>query len=155
MRPSEVLTRIKYEHAELRERLSRLETHLAALTEGESNASALVLEHARGLSARLAEHVDLEDALLAPTLRATDAWGEQRADALIGHHVEQRREIDALLEKLAELGPRDDAWTVVALVCTVRDFAADLERDMAHEERELLDADLLRDDVVSIAPEAG
>jgi iron-sulfur cluster repair protein YtfE (RIC family) len=155
MRPSEVLSRIKYEHAELRERMVLLETHLAALSDGEPSGLAQVLEHARGLSARLAEHVDLEDALLAPTLRAADAWGDQRASALIEHHRDQRRDIAALLVALTELSTHHDAWTGVELLCTVRAFAADLERDMRHEECELLDPDLLRDDVVSIAPEAG
>jgi len=155
MRPSEVLTLIKFEHAELRERLALLEAHLIALSGGDPAGLALVLEHARGLSARLGEHVDLEDALLAPTLRSADAWGDQRASALIAHHADQRRDIAALLAALTDLTPRHDAWTAVELVCTVRDFAAELERDMRHEESELLDPDLLRDDVISIAPEAG
>lgn len=156
MRPSEVRSRIALEHEELRGRLAQLEAHVSALAEGIRAALPLVLAHTSELSARLLEHVDLEDRLLAPALRVADAWGEQRERELLTHHREQRRQIGDLLDALQSLSQgRQDPSAIVSLVRTVRGFAAELELDMQHEDAALLNSDLLRDDVVAIGAEDG
>jgi hemerythrin-like domain-containing protein len=155
MRPSAVRARIQREHQQLRELLSQLEAYVSALTVEPPGDLDAVLTHARLLSLRLTEHVDLEDALLAPALRATDAWGEQRAIELVTHHVAQRREISGLLDTLERLSRQPDATAQATLAGTLRGFAAELELDMRHEDAALLHPDLLRDDVVGIAVEGG
>ena len=63
-------------------------------------------------------------------------------------HSRQR----AVLNQLADLEWRGDTAT---LVDAVRNLARDIREDMCREERELLNPELLRDDVISIAQNSG
>lgn len=144
MRPSHVRTRIADEHASLREELDGLEALAARLEAGDSGAAAEAHARCTAFYDQLRDHIDLEDAILAPALREADAWGDARADALLKHHREQR-------EALNHLGGAAPASLSNAeLAVRLRALIADIRLDMKHEDDALLDPALLRDDVITI-----
>jgi hypothetical protein len=147
MKPSDVRARVLAEHAEIRAILDRLEPVARALRDGDHVRLDDAEKLREALCERLFAHIDLEDAILAPALRAADAWGKERAAQLLDHHREQRAEL-ASLARVAGLEPAIRGARLMRLVEYVRD-------DMRHEEAGLLDAAVLRDDVVGVAVEDG
>lgn len=148
MEPSQVRTRILQDHEALRQQLSALEHAVAALLDDKRMVHR-VAELAHQLLHELAEHTALEDSLLVPALTEIDAWGPVRADQLLEHHRAQRAQIRELTELFKlELNPGDVAHVTTS-------FVRELRLDMEHEERDLLSADLLRDDVIAVASFSG
>ena len=149
MRPSNVRRRILDEHRDIAVQLERLE-ELAVRLDAEGDAAIPdTVAFARDFYEKLREHIDLEDAILAPALREADAWGEVRAGKLEKHHAEQRKE-------LTELGALDARTTdPTSLAGRVRAFIEEIRQDMKHEEEGVLSGDLLRDDLTSIDAEGG
>jgi hypothetical protein len=132
----------------LRGQLLLLEREVAALTRDKSRIE-LVTQLALGLLVELTAHTRLEDDVLAPTLREIDAWGPVRANMLLEHHDQQRKDLERLLQLYAHLrDPGDIANITLELI-------ADIRADMRHEEQSLLSPTLLRDDVIAVAMEAG
>ncbi len=149
IRPSRVRERILREHRSLRARLDELEKILEHMASGAEQVAARALEQARALYAELRTHIDHEDSVLLPALRDADAWGEVRAERLSEHHEQQREEFsEPSLKRLSSHPP-------AALEPKLRELIAELRADMEHEEREVLSADILRDDVTTIDPEDG
>lgn len=148
LKPSQVRARILREHSALRQQLVPLAALAAQLEAGRPGIRALAVERVQGLYRALRDHIDFEDQLLAPALREIDAWGPVRADELLEHHARQRVE-------LAMLAERSDAESGEALGRLIECWVTDLRADMAHEDRDMLSADLLRDDIVLIDAEAG
>jgi hemerythrin-like domain-containing protein len=148
MNPSHVRTRIIQDHIALRELLNELEDAVVAMLVDASKLPA-VRELARKLLFDLRRHTELEDAILVPALTDIDAWGKVRADLLLVHHQAQRVQIRELTD-LYDL-PLDPQ----AIARITRTFVNDLRADMQHEERDILAADLLRDDVVTLGTECG
>ena len=99
---------------------------------------------------KLVAHLDFEDRYLVPTIRDVDAWGEERANRLAQEHVEQRELFQYILGRL-----RDTNRPSILLGRELLAFVEVLLEDMQQEEQTVLDADLLRDDVVSIDVETG
>jgi iron-sulfur cluster repair protein YtfE (RIC family) len=147
LRPSQVRARIVSEHVALRSQLDCLAVQALRVSSGELEHVQL-LEPVEALYRDLREHLDFEDALLAPALREADAWGVIRAARLERHHREQR-------QALSELAERSRSEPPAALVQTVTSLIADLRADMTHEERDLLSCDLLRDDLVALDASGG
>lgn len=148
MYPSHVRTRIMQDHESLRQRLSELEDAVSAMLADETKASR-VSELAHQLLLELARHTELEDAILAPALMEIDAWGQIRANQLLTHHQAQRAQIRELTVLYSmRLLPPDTARVTISLV-------NELRADMEHEERDILHADILRDDVIAVAGESG
>ncbi len=147
-RPSDVRDLILRQHADLGASLAELAAVSADLgARGGAHSTADVTRLCKRLFAQLSQHLALEDGVLAPALREADAWGNERADALVRHHQEQRRELTFLMGT-DEFDPQQLAPRLAQLL-------KDLREDMAHEEADILSADLLRDDVVAIAMEDG
>jgi len=130
-----VRKRILTEHERLREAMARV---IAA----ERHAKLALAANA--LLDLLAEHLAHEDDLLAPVLRTIDAWGEERERRLREEHAEQRAEIERLRVALA----RPEAEK--ALAAAIRQFVDRLRGDMAIEERDVLSAELLHDDSITV-----
>ena len=101
------------EHAELRRRLDELELLLARWEAGEESAGAAMRDRGHALYERLAEHIDVEEGILAPVLFASDD-GEERALQLAAEHREQR-------DLLAFLRLRMTARRPTLLVCGEHD----------------------------------
>ncbi|MCG8590101.1 MAG: hemerythrin domain-containing protein [Proteobacteria bacterium] len=149
MNPAAVRKRILDDHVDLRTRLDRLEQ--LARSDRCPPAGAETLRAAGcDLLARLEAHMAFEDVHLARVLREADAWGEERERRLVDEHRQQRAHL-----KHIELDLREPAADVETLAHELLDLIAWLRRDMAAEERERLDPDVLRDDVVGIRVEAG
>ncbi len=150
MDPSQVRRKILDEHEQLRARLDVLEERAKELSGGDSTRAAPALEGLRTMHQLFFDHLALEEAILVPALRETDSFGPERARLVLEEHEEQRAEMDALVHELQQpdvspevVGRRILAWVEALRV------------DMQHEERAVLDPDLLRDDVISIGLEAG
>jgi iron-sulfur cluster repair protein YtfE (RIC family) len=141
-----VRQRILREHESLRKLLEDLHRAASALEGGGSAALRRAIGACERLYAELRDHLDLEDQILAPALREADAWGEVRAGRLLQHHVEQRRELQALQSEPPPADPQ-------SLKQRIESIVSDLRSDMAYEERELLAT--LRDDVLGIDVEDG
>lgn len=122
------------EHTELRAIIAKIR--------GAGDPGCLALATAELLD-RLAAHLEHEDAVLAPVLRTIDAWGPERARRLRDDHVAQRAQLAQLRRELA-------TTPEAALASTVRAFVDALVADMESEERDVLDAALLRDDCVTV-----
>ena len=112
------------------------------------DAQGHLRERCRELYQTLLRHIELEDAILAPALRETDAFGPVRAEALLREH---RRQRNLLLEALDST----DARSTLELAHNVVLLIADLQVDMAHEEVALLDSELLKDDPISTSANSG
>ena len=135
MEPLERLRRqILAEHGELRAAIAKVAT-------AEEPARLALATHA--LCDLLEDHLAFEDEALEPVLRTIDAWGPERARRLREEHAAQRA-------RLAQL--RRDVATAPALALAreVQPFLEELLADMAGEEHDALDPDLLRDDTISV-----
>jgi iron-sulfur cluster repair protein YtfE (RIC family) len=149
MRPSAVRERILREHASIRLKLNELERAAERLETEGTSAIPAAAELSRALYDELRDHIDMEDAILAPALRETDAWGEVRASKLEAHHRDQRVE-------LKDLGEVDvDSITPETFAKRLRDFVAEVRADMVHEETGVLSPELLKDDVIGVDVEGG
>ncbi|MFW6052212.1 MAG: hemerythrin domain-containing protein [Myxococcota bacterium] len=145
--PSEIRARIRQEHEALRGLLGQVdEAARAVLEEGVDRRAATTLRQlCSALHVALSAHLDLEDAVLAPALRETDAFGPDRADELLHHHAEQRQILAAALEEAKS--PRMDP---AQLARHARGLVRYLMEDMATEDRDLLNPNLLRDDPILV-----
>jgi hypothetical protein len=148
MTPSEVRSRILSDHERLRGDLEALEAAVSQALDRTSTASLRMDTEA--FLARLRAHMQWEESYLLPALREADAWGAERADALIRDHREQRDLLTFVDTRL-----RDEAEPAALLARNISNLIALLREDMRHEEAELLDERVLRDDVVAIDVETG
>jgi hypothetical protein len=132
-RPSEVREQVGNQHLQLR--ILFVEVRAALESDPRAAIERLVRE--------VWQHLDFEDRLLVPALREVDAWGRLRAEQIAAEHASQRAAL-GVLRQLARHGDRRLA------VDGARGLIDELTADMDAEERDLLDPDLLRDDVIAI-----
>ena len=149
-RPSELRTAVLEQHRELRRILGALEGLAKRATTGDRSCVSALRLVGRYAYARLLAHLEYEDAHLVPAIEEADAWGDARAALITAEHADQRRLFASILAHL-----EDADIATIALGRHVLSFVETLYEDMAHEEQTVLDADLLRDDVVGINVEAG
>lgn len=142
--PSRVRERMQREHALMRRQLSDLERYASAAVAGDTRSSGELMECARTLYRDLLRFFDLEDSLLAPILRDTDAFGPHRADELLAKHAKWR---GALRNSLTGLEQGEAASAKLAN--TMIAFAQELRDQLEHEARSVLQHELLRDDTMS------
>lgn len=90
--------------------------------------------------AELLAHLDYEEEALVELLRSADAWGPQRADALVREHEQERTMIEAVIEDF-DAGDR----TLQELTDELAWLAASIEKDMTEEERAYLGEEALGD----------
>ena len=144
MKPSELRARVLADHVQLRKLLSEVIGVATRTLAGEKTNPTRLHAKARQLRGALLAHIDMEDKLLYPAIVDVDAWGPVRGDRMRHEHAEQR----AALARFAAV-----EWRVSTLdmARALDELGNQILEDMHHEEHELLDPDLLRDDVVSIA----
>lgn len=109
-----------------------------ALEELRGEASALLGE--------LEAHQRLENDELAPFLGELPAFGEQRIEELRQYHAEQRADVTDVVERLRRKPV--DATVLAADVMVLIDR---LREDLVWEDRELVNPDLLKDDLVDVS----
>jgi iron-sulfur cluster repair protein YtfE (RIC family) len=143
--PSQVRKRILQEHEELRGVLISVEATAKRVLGGDREAVQMLRHLCRALHVALSAHLDLEDAVLAPALRDTDAFGPDRADELLEHHAQQRQ----ILHEVLSQNPADPAGAR-RMAEAVLELVAVLRADMDHEDKHLLDPRLLKDDPIVV-----
>lgn len=144
-RPSVVKQRVLSEHRLLRHMVCEVEAIAERAQAGEAAAEPELRNRARALCRTFKRHLDLEDAILVPILRESDAYGPQRAERLEREHAEQRRMVADVTDAI------DNVSDVRELASRVLALAREAVRDMKHEENDALRDDLIRDD--GIQPE--
>ena len=150
MTPGEVRARILADHVAIRGMLLGLEGLADRVRDGDRSLVGALRLEGEALLARLKDHMFWEDLHLAPALRKADAWGEERAALLDSDHQEQRQVLAHCLSAV-----NDESRPAVVVARTLIDLVAMLRKDIEDEERLLLDARVLRDDVVGIDVETG
>jgi len=150
MQPSDVRRRALSDHAALRKVLAEVESLARRVPRDARDLRRQLRDRGEALFDLLWSHMTWEDANLAPALRDTDAWGDEREALLQEHHGERKQVLGFVLERL-----RDGERPAPLLAQNLIDFAAMLRDEMAEEERTLLDPNVLRDDVICVNVEAG
>ena len=149
LRPSSVRIQILEHHRDLTRKLDHLQKAAVVLAAAGSASLDRALALGRELCKELSEHIELENQILVPALRETDAWGEIRAQELARQHWARRRDLAAL--------PVDDPCAIEphALAVQLVDLVAMVQADIANEDQSVLTPEVLRDDVYGIDVEGG
>lgn len=142
MEPSEVRRTILHDHHALREQLHDLALKVEDLRAGGDPAP--VRDQLLTLLEDLVAHMAREDEILAPALLQTDAWGPWRVEKMKAHHEADRARVASLQRSL-----REDKLDAKALVRAAVRLTADLQAEMAEEDKLLLHPEVLRDDLVT------
>lgn len=147
-RPSDVSGRICEQQRVLGSSLDELSRVAKTMLTGGPVAFARGIALTRTLYDELARHIALEAEILVPALRDADAWGTIRADKLVQKLRARRQD----LRRLRKSCERHESTTLGG---EIDRFIDDRRSDMAHAERHVLDAGVLRDDVLGIDVDGG
>lgn len=126
MDPQRTFARVRREHGIIRTLLDDVERACSLAPNGTSEATTRLRQAVWDLYLVFDEHLAMEEAHVAPILRAFDAKGEQRAVDMILEHNEQRRMILELVEE-AERDAKGRTELVAAAISVVRAFRTDIE----------------------------
>lgn len=132
------------QHAALRDLLRRVLDTTTLTLRGDDEAAQEMDRIVREFRTRFRAHLGYEERFLVPVLAEVDIWGPQRVADLLNEHVNQRAELDTLIEGI------ESGWNPHHLAVATRALVTELLADMEEEERGCLSAELLRDDVVSV-----
>lgn len=143
--PSEVRRQVLEDHARLRMALSELRSTAQWARTGAPERAQSLRDEAGLLTDLFFRHLEMEEAILVPTLREVDAWGEARAERVLEEHREQRQMLLDLLQDLDRAPERLGRHARYVL------WLADaIEADMLHVEASVLSEELLHDDIVNV-----
>jgi DUF438 domain-containing protein len=135
--PSDVRSIILDEHNQLRKLLSGLEGLLP-------NHDVKQLKQAlAALEKDFKAHLAREEALVWPILATIDSWGPLRQAKMAQEHQDQARQIEGLADVLHKESTAERQKILI-------DFIAAIRADMIEEEAEFLNAEILRDDAITI-----
>jgi hypothetical protein len=141
-RVGDVRARVLAEHARLRSVIGDVDRLATAVSAGELRCLEPLRERAARLYRMLAEHIDHEDAVLAPIIRKIDAWGPVRFEQMQVDHAGQRMALKQAIEDL-ELEGRPVGQSV-------QSTCWEILHDMKREEHDLLHPDLWREDTIIV-----
>jgi hemerythrin-like domain-containing protein len=97
-----------------------------------------------GLRLMMEVHLSTEETLLEPVLERLDAWGPVRLEVLRVDHVHQRALLADLSSKQTSEQPAERyAWRTLTML-------EEILTDLDAEDRDLLDAKVLRDDCIQL-----
>ena len=142
-RPSEVRARILAQHRDLRRLLTQVRSLADQVLAGDRGLLAELRRQAVELELVFLAHLETEEAILLPVLEGIDVWGPVRVRHIRKEHEQQR----SVLERAGDSATSASISPQV-LASSMRALVDDLLEDMKGEERDMLNADLLRDDVV-------
>jgi iron-sulfur cluster repair protein YtfE (RIC family) len=140
-RPSEVRQLVLRDHDHLRDLLAAIDGIVARPMANLSQLSERLGE----LDRAMREHLEREEALLVPALRATDRWGPARLQALKTAHSAHTLAVSELARDAARPGAEAQS-----IAMRVRVLMIDLRCDMEEEECSLLLPGILQDDMISL-----
>jgi len=130
MTPREVADLVAGNHRNLRDMLVELDAWIDRVVAEDVGATSGFYAHCETLCRALLTHIDLEDAVIVPLLRAGHPQGDSEAMELLRHHEAQRRWLsEALVRRSAPPTPE--------LLRSVRALLHVLRVDMDHEDAEL------------------
>lgn len=133
--PSRALAELKAQHDALRVMMDRCEDLADELDDGRGSPEALTHEVAR-LRIAFEAHNKFEEQLLRPVLLGADAFAEVRIDRMIEDHVGEHRAMRTQLNTTE--------------TSALRDAVEMLRAHLDAEERYLLSARVLRDDLINL-----
>ncbi len=122
--------------------LDEIETLAERFEVADLEVGGRLRDRGRLLYERLTEHIDHEDAVLAPALRARGPSGRSSAERLAHEHCEQRELLKYLLGRLGE-----QRNPTLLIARELANFAEFVRLDMAQEEETMLTEEVLRDDI--------
>jgi len=137
-----VRERVLADHAKLRTLIAEVDRLALAVAAEELKHTAALRTLAEQLFRMLGEHIDHEDAVLAPIIRRIDAWGPVRHEQMQRDHASQRAALAQAICDLETGGP--------ALGRAVQSMCWEILHDMKREEHDLLHPDLWREDVTIV-----
>lgn len=146
--PSEVSQRIRHEHRAIEALLGEVEQLAERVLHEDTEAEAQLVVRATELYDALLAHMELEDKVLAPSLREAPIAGDYRADELLTKHREQREQLQMGKAMLESGDVEHLSQSLLLLAHWVR-------VDMRHEEATLLTDGALSDNVVLSDASAG
>jgi iron-sulfur cluster repair protein YtfE (RIC family) len=133
--PSSALTELEAQHDALRAMMDRCEQLADELDADRTSQLRLTRELAR-LRLALDAHNAFEEQLLRSMLPGNDAFADARIERMVQDHIEQHRSIRVRLDSTK--------------TSSVRDVIDNLRAHLDAEGSYLLDATVLRDDLVSV-----
>ncbi len=132
------------QHQQLRAVIAEVRQAALEVLGAESEDSSELRDRVGRLREDLERHLSLEEALLEPVLERIDAWGPIRLELLRTEHAHQRAVLSLLRsDRAAAIPPLQLARRVLGLL-------DDISADMDAEDRDLLDARVLRDDPIQL-----
>jgi len=143
MSNSGIRSQIVAEHGELRALVPHVESLAKQFEESAPEGHDLakpLREAGLALYQKFAEHLDHEQALLEPVLRAAGPEGRRMALSLEHEHREQRELLDFLLRRLQE-----QPTPTLLIARQLQNFTNFLRLEMDHEEKTMLSPELLGD----------
>lgn len=123
--PRAIASRVRRDHATIRTLLDDVDRAGTAALERRTRSLDELLRSVWELYLFFEDHLAMEEALVAPILRARVPSGEKRAVAMILEHNEQRRLIRELVDD-TECDTKDIATLVAQAVGLVSAFRADM-----------------------------
>ncbi len=109
---------------------------------GDREVGGRLRDRGRRLYERLTEHIDHEEAVLAPALQASGPSGRSSAERLAHEHCEQRELLKYLLDRLGK-----QRNPTLLIVRELTNFVEYVRLDMAQEEETMLTEKVLPDDI--------
>jgi len=143
--PSEARKKVLDEHAVIREKLDALRGLADALRAGDSGAAKKLAEGFDDFGTYFLEHLDHEEGWILPWLREIPGFANERIEALLEEHAEQRTSIERILKRL-----RSELDDPERLAGDIERFAERLSADMSLEEGLHLSPKVLRDDIIAV-----
>lgn len=142
MAVGEVRTRVLADHARLRTAIAEVDRLALAVAANELKHIDALRTQAEQLYRMLAQHIDHEDAVLAPIIRRIDAWGPVRLEQMQTDHANQRATLEQAIRELETGG--------ASLGRAVQSMCWEILHDMRREEHDLLHPDLWREELTLV-----
>ena len=144
MNHEERRTILMTQHRDLRVLVANVRAAALEILEHGSDESSVLRNLIGDLRTDMERHLATEEALLGPILERIDAWGPVRLDLMRAEHAHQRAVLAVLRsDRAAALSPQVLARRILGLL-------DDILADMDAEDRDLLDARVLRDDIIQL-----
>lgn len=135
---------LQRQHQRLRSLIAQVRGAAMGVLEGGTVSAQELRDQVGVLRTELLEHLLAEEALLGPVLERIDAWGPVRLELMQAEHAHQRAVIAVLWsDRAVSLSPELLARRTLGLL-------DDIVTDMDAEDRDLLDAKVLCDDVIQL-----
>jgi iron-sulfur cluster repair protein YtfE (RIC family) len=134
---------LETQHRGLRALIARVRDTAGDTLEAEGGPPGALRNLVGDLHEQMEKHLATEEALLGPVLEKIDAWGPVRLDLMRAEHAHQRAVLAVLRSDRGVLSPSLLARRVLGLL-------DDILADMDAEDRDLLGARVLRDDVLQL-----